>query len=92
MKIVTILPETLNDFRDTWPCHGLYGIDHIVLCSHGGDLVDLQAYSDSDGVTETEVDADGQEALAALTYCAIRDAKEVPVYLDGQRVDSTWQY
>lgn len=89
MKTITILPETLSDFRDRWPCNGLSHVDHIVLCEHGGDLVDLGAYADSDGLVE--VDADG-EALAALTECAIRDAKEVPVRLAGWRVGSTWQY
>ena len=50
MKIITISPESLECFKQSWPCNGIPSeVDGIVVVfDDNGDLVDCEAYDSTD--------------------------------------------
>ena len=50
MKIITISPESLECFKQSWPCNGIpEEVDGIVVAfDDNGDLVDYEAFNSND--------------------------------------------
>jgi hypothetical protein len=68
MKRITITPDSLADFRASWPCSGMNKVAHILATlDDAGDLVDIRFLCAEmrDLPEEATVDIDGS-ALSAL--------------------------
>lgn len=71
MKIIEIHRDTIENFKSSWPCHGISDdVDFIVVAfDDNGDLVDYDCEDAEGNVTEAGIDSG--EALAVL----MRDAQ-----------------
>ena len=67
-KIISIEPETLERFKQSWPCHDIHpDVDHIVVTFEAGDLIDYDLLDGDDNPLEYGLDGhDAGEALSAL--------------------------
>jgi hypothetical protein len=82
-KIIDIEKTAIDRFTDQWPCHGVpKNVDHIMMLTHNGDLVDLDLYDINDKVMPLDCyQGEGGGALGALTEDAEENAKQVPTVL-----------
>jgi len=85
-KIISIEPETLERFKQSWPCHDIHpDVDHIVVAFHDGDLIDYDLLDGDDNPlgsrTNTHVeygcDTDEGSALSALFDDALANYRVV---------------
>ena len=78
-KIIGIEKSAIDRFTDQWPCHGIpQNVNHIMVASHNGDLVDLELYDINDKVIPLDCyQGEGGGALSALTKDAEENAKKV---------------
>ena len=83
MKIITIKSEAIEQFKASWPCHGIPdNVDLIVAAfAPNGDLVDYELSDAQDNVLPDageNLDIDGS-ALCALFDDAKKHAVENPI-------------
>ena len=80
MKIITIERKAIDDFKASWPCHGLpEHLDFIAAAfASNGDLVDYDLSDKNDAIIETD-SYEGSGALPALFEDAQKHATENPV-------------
>jgi hypothetical protein len=65
IEIVEIKHDTIADFKQSWPCHGIDdAVDFIVVAFNGSDLVDYQC--EDAGHNFIEPGEDSGAALSAL--------------------------
>ena len=94
MKIVEIQPETIETFRQQWPCSGLDAVHHIVAAfADNGDLIDLECCDKNsteiianDGATPWQ----GSGALPALLDDAKHHARIVS--MPAGTIGPIWKY
>ncbi len=87
MRIITIEPETVESFRQEWPCHNLGNVDHIVAAfDDNGDLVDV----DCCDIYSKPIDGIDGPCLAALLDNAQRKAYEIP--MPPGTIGPIWKY
>ena len=71
MKIITISPESLECFKQSWPCNGIpaevYGI--VVAFDDNGNLVDYEAYDSLD----TPINLDENDNVNGLALATLFD-------------------
>lgn len=65
MTWFTVRYDYLDEFKRSWPCHGLPDMLHSISFefASNGDLVDIEAYDDS-GVLMDSAEFDGPALLA----------------------------
>jgi hypothetical protein len=84
-KIISIEPETLERFKQSWSCHDIHpNVDHIVATFHDGDLIDYDLLDSDDNPLEYGLDGhDAGEALSALFDDALTNYR---VVLDDPKI------
>lgn len=75
IRIITIKPDTLKTFCNSWPCSNLHNVDHVVIAEQNGDLIDLECFDKECNSVATE---DSGQALSALVSDAIKHATKNP--------------
>ena len=93
-KIIGIEKTAIDRFTDQWPCHGFpKNMDHIMMATENGHLVDLELYDINDKVIPLDC-YQGGGALSALTKDAEENAKQVPISYKSSRgfIDIEYRY
>ena len=92
MRIITILPDTIQTFRAQWPASGLHNVNHITAAfDDNGDVIDYEVYADSTGnIPINGSDYDGTGALPALFADAQKNARKV--YDNPELIGPIWEF
>ncbi len=71
MKIVSITLSAIDNFKSSWPCHGIDDAADLIVAAFTpcGDLIDFEICDASDDVLEV---GDGGAALGALLTDAFK--------------------
>ena len=89
MRIIHITPSAVERLCESWPCHNLDGVDHVMIATDDdGNLVDLDLFDDECRPLDHQTH-DGP-ALLALIADATAHAVKVPDH--PKMIDRGWIY